>query len=305
MNPEIKRVLITGSSSGIGLAAAGQFAKEGCEVILTARTEAELITAKNEITDKIKDARIEYFVVDFSKMNSVRKLASKLKEQYTRIDILINNAGSVSHSFTLTEDGFETTLATNYLSHFLLVYLIMPLLQQSSDPRILNITSDLYRYGNINHNNFATTNNYISLTSNKKPLKHKIIEWVLGRHLFNTYANSKLAILLFTYQLHNKQKQTGVTANCFHPGVVKSNFLANSPILKARIFWQLVTTLKGTTAENAGNRIKQICLNHKYKNVSGMYINCNDITDIGKILPANASPKQLWEKTTQVLKLND
>jgi retinol dehydrogenase-12 len=193
-----KTVVITGASSGIGKVAARELAAAGAHVIVVARPSPWAEAAHREIA-AVGRADLEW--ADLSSQVQIRELAARLGDR--PISVLINNAGAVFPTRQLSPDGIEATLATNHLGSFLLTQLLLPTLKANAPARIVNVASDAHRRGRIDLDDLQAQTRYRS---------------------FRVYSNSKLANVLFTAELARRLAGTGVTANCLHPGVVRSGF---------------------------------------------------------------------------------
>ncbi|CAM3028827.1 short-chain dehydrogenase [Mycobacterium intermedium] len=191
-----KTIVITGASDGIGAAAARRLTRNGEKVVVVGRSEIKTKAVATELG-------ADYFVTDFSDLSQVRALADKLRSEYPRIDVLANNAGGMSTAVVMTGDGYERTYQVNYLAPFLLTTQLMDVLVESR-AMVLNTTSN----------------------------SQKLLPRVTVDQLENTaqsrpslaYARTKLAIILFTRELHRRYHSQGVAAATFHPGYVNSNF---------------------------------------------------------------------------------
>ncbi|GAB3028663.1 SDR family NAD(P)-dependent oxidoreductase [Mycobacterium bourgelatii] len=191
-----KTIVITGASDGIGAAAARRLTQNGGKVVVVGRSETKTKAVATELG-------ADYFVTDFSDLSQVRALADKLRSEYPRIDVLANNAGGMSTAVVMTGDGYERTYQVNYLAPFLLTTQLMDVLVESR-ATVLNTTSN----------------------------SQKLLPRVTVDQLENTaqsrpsiaYARTKLAIILFTRELHRRYHSQGVAAATFHPGYVNSNF---------------------------------------------------------------------------------
>ena len=199
-----KIVLITGSTDGMGKQAAIDLIKKGYYVIIHGRNKEKAEKIAKEIKDVTQSNMIGEVWADFTNLEQVRKMAEQLHEQYDRIDILINNAGVYQSSLQLTEDGLEYTFVINHLSHFLLTNLILDLLKKGTKSRIVNVASQVQ----LNNINFDTLNAEKGFS---------------GSH---AYALSKTCNIMFTYDLAEKLKDTGITVNCLHPGVINTKLLS-------------------------------------------------------------------------------
>jgi len=191
-------VLVTGATSGIGLETARQLAPLGARVIVGAR-DSEKARA---VSDGIARAggRAETLVVDFASFESVRRAARELVDRLPRLDVLVNNAGTAVAKRETTGDGHERTWQTNYLGHYLLTRLLLPLLEKSPSPRVVNVASEGHRQGRIDWDDLELSRGYGG---------------------FRAYANTKLAQVLFTRELARREPKVLTVA--LHPGAIGTN----------------------------------------------------------------------------------
>lgn len=202
-----KTVIITGASNGIGLAAARELAQRGAHVAVVVRNRERGEAAVADIKAQTGNQNVDLLLADLSSQAEIRRLAGEILQRYPRIDVLINNAGAVNMTRTLTVDGIETTLAVNHLGYFLLTNLLLDRLKESAPSRIINVSSDAARGGTIN---FAD------------------LQGETGYRGFRAYSQSKLANILFTNELARRLQGTGVTVNALHPGMVATGFGRNN-----------------------------------------------------------------------------
>jgi NAD(P)-dependent dehydrogenase (short-subunit alcohol dehydrogenase family) len=203
-----KRVLITGATNGIGLAAAEELARRGASLAIVARDDGRAAEAVRRIEAAGSEV-VDVLKADLASQDSVRALADEALQRYARIDVLINNAGAIFEKRQLTADGLELTWALNHLAPFLLTELLLDRLKSSAPARIVTTTSDAHKGAEIPWDDLNAEQSY-------------------GNRGFKRYGQTKLANILFTAELARRLEGNGVTANCFHPGVVATGFNRNN-----------------------------------------------------------------------------
>jgi NAD(P)-dependent dehydrogenase (short-subunit alcohol dehydrogenase family) len=197
-------VLVTGATSGIGLETARELARLGARVIIGARDPGKGRAVAEEIVRAGGEAEI--LVVDFASLESVRLAARELAARRPRLDVLVNNAGTAVARRETTVDGHERTWQTNYLGHYLLTRLLLPLLRKSPAPRIVNVASEGHRQGRLNWDDLELSRGYGG---------------------FRAYANTKLAQVLFTREL--ARREPGILVVALHPGAIGTNIWSALP----------------------------------------------------------------------------
>jgi retinol dehydrogenase-14 len=201
-----KVCLITGATSGIGKATAMGLANMGASVVMVGRDRGKGEALMAEIKEKSANASVDLMLADVSSQEQIRRLAYEFKEAYPRLDVLINNAGVFSSKRITSADGIEMTFAVNHLAYFLLTNLLLDVLKASAPSRIVNVSSGDHSNATIDFDDLQGENGYKGAKA---------------------YSQSKLATVLFTYELARRLEGTGVTANCLHPGgriPVRTNF---------------------------------------------------------------------------------
>jgi retinol dehydrogenase 14 len=209
-----KTVLITGGTSGIGKAAARQLAAKRARVLLVGRNPAKVDATLREIRAATGNDAVEGLLADLSSQAAIRALAGEVVARADRLDVLINCAGGYWASRHITVDGLELTFALNHLAYFHLTNLLLNLLKKSAPARIVNVSSGAQSMGRIHFDDLQGHRRYS------------------GQRAYN---QSKLANVLFTYELARRLAGTGVTATVVHPGVTRTNFGQEDQSLVRRV----------------------------------------------------------------------
>jgi retinol dehydrogenase 12 len=194
-------ILVTGATDGIGLATAEALASEGHRVLMHGRTATKGQAAVDAVRAAAANREVRFVQADFASLSEIRSLAEELRA-LPRLDVLINNAGCINYSRSVTTDGFETTFAVNHLAPFLLTRLLLPKLRASAPARIVTVASAAHRGQRIDFDDLMSTHDY---------------------RMLRTYGRSKLANILFTRTLAKRLPGSNVTANALHPGMVATH----------------------------------------------------------------------------------
>jgi NAD(P)-dependent dehydrogenase (short-subunit alcohol dehydrogenase family) len=197
-----KVCLVTGATSGIGRAAAGALAQQGATVVLLSRNPAKCAQVAAEMQTATGNQDIAFIAADLSSLAVVRAAAAEFRQRYTRLDVLLNNAGVSPSRRRESVDGYEYTLALNHLGHFLLTNLLLDLLIASAPSRIVSTSSSIYKQAKLDFDDLQLRRRFSAMKA---------------------YANSKLAGLLFTVELARRLADKGVTVDAMAPGLVKTN----------------------------------------------------------------------------------
>jgi NAD(P)-dependent dehydrogenase (short-subunit alcohol dehydrogenase family) len=198
-----KRCLVTGATQGIGRAAALALARRGASVVIVGRDPKRTPETAEELRQESGNPHVEAFVADLSLMAEVRRVAREYASRYPRLDALINNAGAVFAQRQLTTDGYERTFALNHLAYYALTRDLLELLRRSAPARVVNLSSIVHTMERLDFDDLMVERRYTGMRA---------------------YKRSKLANVMFTFELSRRLQGTGVTANCVHPGIVRTNF---------------------------------------------------------------------------------
>jgi retinol dehydrogenase-14 len=275
-----KVCVVTGATSGIGRDTAAALAARGATVLLTGRNAARAHAILAEI-EAAKGSGPAYFIpADFSSQASVRQLAEQIRALYPRIDVLINNAGAAFAERRLTVDGLEETFAVNHLAPFLLTQLLRPTLVDSAPARIVTVSSEAHR-----------------------GLKSLDFDNLQGEKRFTpvrAYSLSKLANVLFTYELARRLEGSGVTATCMHPGVVRTGIWdVSRGILRA-----IVTVAKPfmLSSARASTALVKLACDPGLAHISGRYFVKAKETPSSPISYDEALAARLWTTSEALLR---
>ena len=275
-----KICMITGANSGIGKATAIGLAKMGATIVMVCRNKDRGEEALEDIKKECINGIVDLIVADLSTQKAIHQLVKDFKERYQFLHVLINNAGINLSKRVLTEDGIETTLAVNYLAQFLLSNLLLDILQASSPARIVNVASSI----------LSKTINFENLNGEKH-----------YRQL-NAYGQSKLAVILFTYEFARRIEGTGVTVNCLHPGYVKTNLIRNFRKF-VKYFYPFIGLFMKSPKKGAKTSI-YLASSPEVQNVSGKYFKNRKEAESVEASYDEELAKDLWEVSLTLTNLD-
>ncbi|MCI0840101.1 MAG: SDR family oxidoreductase [Chloroflexi bacterium] len=277
-----KTVVVTGGNNGIGLETAVGLSKLGAHVVITARNQAKGEAALADIKDRSQNGSVQLMLADFASLSSIRDFAANFKKDHDRLDVLVNNAGGVNTSRSETQDGFETTFGVNHLGYFLVTNLLLDTLKASAPARVVSVSSRAHeRRKGMNFDDLNSKQSYSGM---------------------GVYGDSKLANVLFTYELARRLKGSGVTANCLHPGVVRSGFGQNNGGFISFAFKSFYTLLTPVTKSNAQGAKTSIYLasSTEVEGVTGKYFADSKETPSSPASHDEEAAKRLWEISEQM-----
>lgn len=272
-----KVCLITGASGGIGKVTALEIAKRGLQVVIVSSNEERCAVAADKIRSKTGNPAVDFLVADLSSQAGVRDLAQRFRNKYSRLDVLINNVGGFYMKRMETVDGIELTWALNHLAYFLLTDLLLDMLTVNAPARIINVSSNAHFGGGINFDDLQGKRFYIG--------------WL-------AYAQSKLANVLFTFELARRLDGSGVTANVLHPGFVATGFgLNNSGVVGAivRLLYRF-----GISPQEGAQTSIYLATSPEVEGVSGEYFVKSKATQAAKRAYDETVAKRLWEVSEEM-----
>jgi retinol dehydrogenase 14 len=276
-----KTVLITGASSGIGRATALGLAKMGADLAIIGRDRGRTEDAAREIR-AAGGGRVDLFITDLSSQSEVRGLAEEVLQRLSRIHVLINNVGGYFDTRHVTADGLERTFALNHLAPFLLTNLLLEKLKLSASARVVTVSSNAQAAGRIAFNDLQGERSYSGARA---------------------YSQSKLANVLFSYELAKRLKGTSVTSNSLHPGVVSTSFGADDPATVQRIFIPFLRAFMKTPAEGAATSI-HLASAPDLEQVTGRYFANSRPKRSSKLSYEEATAATLWQVSGDLVDLS-
>jgi NAD(P)-dependent dehydrogenase (short-subunit alcohol dehydrogenase family) len=284
-----KICIITGSNSGIGKETAIGLAEMGATIIMVVRNQERGEKARTEIVRQTGNNSVDLMICDLSSMSSIRHFAEEFKKKYDRLDVLTNNAGATFSKREVTSEGFERNLAVNYLGPFLLTHELLDLLKSSAPSRIINISSGLAKNGKVDLDDLQSEKNYTG-TKFYSPSRAR------------AYDNAKLMLMMFTYELARRLKDSGVTVNVLMPGFTATNLGKNSGSLSSYIMFKMVRPMQQSAKKGAETSV-YLASSDEIKNITGK---CFAKKKEVKTCPASYDEelqKRLWNKTESMLGL--
>lgn len=275
-------VLVTGANSGLGKAACIALARMGCHVVMLCRDKRRGGEALGEIRAQSGSRNIELMLCDLASIESIEAFAEEFTERYSKLDALINNAGTLVSGRHETMNGYELQFGVNHLGSFLLTQRLLPLLKASAPSRIINISSVAHRWGRVHFNDINLKRRYTALTG---------------------YSQSKLAALLCMYELSERLRGTGVAINALDPGIVGTDIVLNRENGRGA-FIAKCHKLFFKPPEPVAQTIAGLATSPEYEGVSGKYF------ARGKAVPSSRrsydkeAGKRVWKMSERMTGLN-
>jgi NAD(P)-dependent dehydrogenase (short-subunit alcohol dehydrogenase family) len=275
-----KICVVTGATSGIGLVTAQALARQGATLIVVARNPERGAATVSRIQRETGNSAVELMVSDLSIQAQVRRLASEIQQRFARLDVLVNNAGALFSRRQLSADGLEMTFALNHLAYFLLTNLLLGPLQAAGSARIVNVSSEAHRHARLDFSDLQGQRRYTG---------------------WRAYSRSKLANILFTYELTRRLEGTGITANALHPGFVATNFGRNNRSLMAAFF--RILQLAALSPEEGAETIIYLASSPEVKGITGEYFVKQKAVRSSQVSYNRDDAARLWQVSAELARL--
>ena len=269
--------LVTGASSGIGRTAALELASKGATVVMVSQDRDRGEAARLDLAAQSNSDSIDLMLADLSSQSAIKHLADRFRGKYDGLHVLLNNAGRLLSRRTTTEDGLETTFAVNHLGYFLLTLSLIDILKASAPSRIVNVSSSAHRFGTM---------------------KFDELQLEKGYGGYKAYSQSKLANILFTYELARRLEGAGVTVNCLHPGTVGTSLFkgVTGPV---GVYLNLLKPLMKSTNRGAETAVYLAC-SPEVEGVTGVYFINKKPAKSSHRSRDPAIAQQLWQVSCQL-----
>ena len=277
-----KVCLVTGASSGIGFETAKSLAHQGATVVTVSRGSGDGVQKAEQIRRETGNDAVTFMPADLSSVQDIRRLANEFKAQHETLDVLVNNAGMFASERKTTADGFELTFALNHLAYFLLTNLLLEPLLASAPARIVNVSSEAERFGKVHFDDPMLKENYNG---------------------WKAYGQSKLANLLFTFELAKRLAGTGVTVNALHPGAVATGFGQGGPGLVSKVFGLLRPLLR--SPEKGAETAIFLASSPAVEGVTGKYFKDKEPIAASKAAHDVNAQTRLWRLSEELTSLSD
>ena len=264
-----KTILVTGSTDGIGKQTALELACMGATVIIHGRDLQRLQTTREELIKKSGNENIDALLADFSSLAQVKQMAGDILDRYSRLDVLVNNAGVFLLDRKLTVNELEMNFQVNYLAPFLLTNLLLPLLKKSTPARIVSVSSGLHTKAILDFENFQGEKTFSGIQA---------------------YALSKLGNIYMTLELAERLAGTGVTANCLHPGGVDTKMLRTA------------MQMTGISVEEGAAPSLYLASSPDVAEITGKYFYHKEVGRLSEIASDTAARKKFWQISESLLK---
>jgi NAD(P)-dependent dehydrogenase (short-subunit alcohol dehydrogenase family) len=275
--------MVTGGNAGIGKETAQALAQQGAHVVIVSRNQQRGEDAAQEIRTATGNQAVDVLICDYASQASIREMTAQFNREYPRLDVLVNNAGLIMMSRETTVDGLEVTFAVNHLGYFMNTLLLMESLAKGNEVRIVNVSSDAHRGAKMNFDDLMGEKKYSG---------------------FGAYSQSKLANILFTYELDRRLAGSGMTTNALHPGFVATGFNKNNGGLMSGIM-SIIGKIAARSPEKGAETSIYLAISPDVAGLSGLYYSdCEPLTSSTESYNQE-SAKRLWDVSLELTGLPD
>jgi NAD(P)-dependent dehydrogenase (short-subunit alcohol dehydrogenase family) len=269
-------MLVTGANAGIGFATSMRLATQGATVVLLCRSQERARAAIEQIREQTGNNNVHSLLVDLASQESIQQGAAEFQTRFPRLNVLVNNAAIIPPQRSETADRLEMQFAVNYLAPYHLTHLLLDQLKASSPARIVNLTSQVHSRGRIQFDNLQSTGVYIPS---------------------QVYANTKLMMILYTYELSRRLEGSGVTVNCVHPGTVDTALLADyMGQRRGQTGW-------GLPPDEGAEPVIYLATSPEVAGTSGEYFRNGRSVRSADVTYDEALARQLWDESLKLLNL--
>jgi NAD(P)-dependent dehydrogenase (short-subunit alcohol dehydrogenase family) len=272
-----KVIVITGATSGLGRLAAIRLAQMGARLVVVARDRDRADRTLEELRQAGPEQGHTVYLADLSILGQVKRVGAEIAAAEPRIDVLVNNAGSIFGTRRETPDGLELTFATNHMAYFILTQMLLPCLTAAAPARIVNTASGAHRGQQLDFDDLQATRGYRAQT---------------------IYGRSKLANILFTRELAKRLADTGVIANCLHPGFVATNFGQRNNGLFG--FLVRIAMLFAKPPEPGAETMVYLASDSSVAGVSGEYFRDSRLAQPSQQAQNDETARRLWEESVRI-----
>jgi NAD(P)-dependent dehydrogenase (short-subunit alcohol dehydrogenase family) len=268
--------MVTGANSGMGREIALALAGKGATLVMVSRNAERGEAARADVQQRTGNQAVELLVADISSLQSVRALAQQFQARHAQLHVLVNNAGVTLPKRSETADGLETAMATNHFGPFLLTNLLIPALKAGSPSRVVTVSSAAHSMGKMDFDDLQSARGYSEI---------------------RVYNQSKLANVLFTYELARRLAGTGVTANAVEPGFVRTDMKVPFP-------YSFFSFMRGPVLDGAKPTVF-LASSPEVEGVSGKFFSSKGVAvSSSKLSYDEAAAKRLWDMSAKLTRLN-
>jgi NAD(P)-dependent dehydrogenase (short-subunit alcohol dehydrogenase family) len=260
------KILVTGATDGLGRRVAFELAATGATVLLHGRNPERLEATIEEVRRETGSEKLGSYLADLSSLGEVRALAEQVLAEHDRLDVLVNNAGVIVRERRESEDGYELTFAVNYLAHFLLTRLLVPLLRASAPTRVVNVAS-----------------------AGQNPIDFDDVMLERGYSAMRAYRQSKLAQVMFTFELAERLEGSGVTVNALHP----------ASLMETKMVLETFGRSMSTVEEGAEATVR-LAISPELQEVTGRYLDGTREGRADSQAYDEAARKRLWDLSEEL-----